>query len=72
MKQIGKRTQTNPCRKCGYTGVRRTDRVDLGDYGYIIKCPRCRSKSSIGETVEDAVSRWNAENPVETDKEASA
>ena len=59
------RTEMHPCRKCGYDRVRRTDRVYLGmDEGYLIECPRCRAKSSIGYLIQDAVDAWNAENPV--------
>lgn len=51
-----------PCAKCGYDRVCRTDRVYLGDYGYLIKCPKCKSKSRIGFTVDEAVISWNEEN----------
>ena len=59
-----KRVVLNPCRKCGYDRMRKTDRVDLGDHGYLIKCPRCGAKSTIGEFLPDAVEAWNRENPI--------
>ena len=59
-----KRVALNPCRKCGYDRMRKSDRVDLGDYGCLIKCPRCRARASIGEFVADAVEAWNRENPI--------
>lgn len=62
MKQARKRLSPIPCVNCGYAFVRRTDRVDLGEYGYLIQCPRCRSKGRIGETVDEAVENWNAAN----------
>ena len=56
-------TPLNPCVKCGYNRVMRSDRVDLGDYGFLIKCPRCQARSKIGFTKSDADSAWNAQNP---------
>lgn len=67
-----KRIKVSPCSHCGYTAVRRTDRVDLGEYGYLIQCPRCRSKGRIGETVDEAVEKWNAENSAGKETEESA
>lgn len=63
MKARGKRIPLNPCKKCGYDRVHRTDRIYLGlDYGYIIQCPRCRAKAPMGYLLQDAVDAWNAEN----------
>ena len=56
-----KRLYPDPCKNCGYDRVGRTDRVDLGDYGFLIQCPRCRTKSKIGLTVDDAVIAWNSQ-----------
>ena len=67
-----KRVPVSSCTCCGYASVRRTDRVDLGEYGYLIQCPRCRSKGRIGETVDEAVEKWNAENSAGKETEESA
>lgn len=67
-----KRVSVSTCSHCGYTAVRRADRVDLGEYGYLIQCPRCRSKGRIGETVDEAVEKWNAENSAGKETEESA
>lgn len=67
-----KRVKLNPCRACGYDRLRMTDSVYLGlDHGYLIQCPRCRAKSSIGSSVRDAVDQWNRGNSmVETEETA--
>lgn len=57
-----KRFNLNPCKKCGYDRMRKTDHVDLGEYGFLIRCPKCRTKSDIGFSLSNAVERWNAEN----------
>lgn len=58
-------TKITSCKSCGYTEVRRTDRVYLGlDEGYLIKCPRCGAFSAPGYTVEEAIENWNIENNV--------
>jgi hypothetical protein len=68
----GKRTALNPCKCCGYTQVRRTDRVYLGlDYGYLIQCPKCRAKAPMGYLIQDAVDAWNIANPIK-ESEATA
>ena len=61
-----KNSSLNPCKKCGYDRVHRTDRIYLGmDEGYLIQCPRCRSKAPAGYLIQDAVEAWNLENPLE-------
>jgi predicted nucleic-acid-binding Zn-ribbon protein len=60
-----KRSAMRSCKKCGYDRVRRTDRIDLGDHGFLIQCPKCRNKSKVGFTVDDAVLFWNYENLAE-------
>lgn len=58
-----RRIALNPCRQCGYDRVHRTDRVYLGiDEGYLIQCPRCRSKAPAGYLIQDAVDAWNLKN----------
>ena len=65
MKGNRKRVSLNPCSKCGFDHMLRTDRVYLGmDEGYLIQCPVCRHKARDGYFVEDAVENWNSENPV--------
>lgn len=60
---MGARGELNSCRNCGYDRIHRTDRIYLGmDEGYMIQCPKCRTKSSIGFLVQDAVDAWNEEN----------
>lgn len=65
MKARGKRTPVTPCKACGYTGVRRTDRINLSIDECLIQCPRCKAMGKIGNTVENAVLFWNQENSKE-------
>ena len=57
-----KRVPISACLSCGFDTIRRTDRVSLGDHGFLIKCPRCKRRGRIGETLDEAVAMWNEEN----------